>query len=252
MRSFVLILSLFISSLSTAQDLVEFENGQVANANDMNANFSSLKEAIDAVNVEAGGCSATQQDNTVLFECADGTSAVLAGAGTVVQLGEGVTGETPPINFDTGPIVCKDNNDTIISEATGIGAGCDVGIAGNSDDLRLVNDPTTQTVLVGTKFSRNVWFTEVDCQGAPIGGLSGARIFTINGEFFTQVGDTLGSILGKSYRSGSYLSTTGSFNPASNCINQDGILNGYRQLAPFTPPAEITNAAYPVRVEQLP
>ena len=54
MRYFVLILSLFISSLSTAQDLVELENGQVANANDMNANFSSLKEAIDSISVEAG------------------------------------------------------------------------------------------------------------------------------------------------------------------------------------------------------
>ena len=54
MRYFVLILSLFISPLSIAQDLVEFENGQVADADDMNGNFSSLKQAIDAINVEAG------------------------------------------------------------------------------------------------------------------------------------------------------------------------------------------------------
>ena len=35
-----------------AQDLVEFQNGQVADADDMNANFSSLKEAIDALSIE--------------------------------------------------------------------------------------------------------------------------------------------------------------------------------------------------------
>ena len=61
MRSFVLILSLFISTLATAQDLVEFENGQVADADDMNANFSSLKEAIDAINIEAGATLLTGQ-----------------------------------------------------------------------------------------------------------------------------------------------------------------------------------------------
>ncbi|MDB2379476.1 putative glycoside hydrolase [Luminiphilus sp.] len=61
MRYFIFILSLFISPLSTAQDLVEFENGQVADANDMNANFSSLKEAIDSISVEAGATLLTGQ-----------------------------------------------------------------------------------------------------------------------------------------------------------------------------------------------
>ena len=54
MRYFVFILSLFISPLSIAQDLVEFENGQVANADDINANFQALKESIDSISVEAG------------------------------------------------------------------------------------------------------------------------------------------------------------------------------------------------------
>ena len=54
MRYFIFILSLFIFPLSTAQDLVEFENGQVADADDMNGNFSSLKDAIDSISIEAG------------------------------------------------------------------------------------------------------------------------------------------------------------------------------------------------------
>ena len=61
MRYVVFILSLLIFPLSIAQDLVEFENGQIANADDMNANFSSLKEAIDAINVEAGATLLTGQ-----------------------------------------------------------------------------------------------------------------------------------------------------------------------------------------------
>ena len=49
MRYFVFILSLFISPLSAAQDLVEFENGQVANADDINANFQALKGSINSI-----------------------------------------------------------------------------------------------------------------------------------------------------------------------------------------------------------
>lgn len=52
-RLFLFILLVLPLSIS-AQDLVEFQNGQVADADDMNANFSSLKEAIDALSVEAG------------------------------------------------------------------------------------------------------------------------------------------------------------------------------------------------------
>lgn len=48
MRYFVFILSLFITSLSAAQDLVAFENGEVADADDINANFQALKEYIDS------------------------------------------------------------------------------------------------------------------------------------------------------------------------------------------------------------
>ena len=51
MRSFLLIFSLFSSLLSTAQDLVEFENGQVADADDMNSNFQILDERL--ANMEA-------------------------------------------------------------------------------------------------------------------------------------------------------------------------------------------------------
>ena len=70
MRYVVFILSLFIFPLSIAQDLVEFENDQVADTNDINANFSSLKEAIDSISVEAG---ATLLTGRGLPDTSDGT-----------------------------------------------------------------------------------------------------------------------------------------------------------------------------------
>ena len=60
----------------------------------------------------SGGCSATQQDNSVLIECADGTSGVIAGAGTVLVLPDPVIGE--PIDtstLPTGEIIIHDGQD---------------------------------------------------------------------------------------------------------------------------------------------
>ena len=47
-RFFPLILFIFPVGLS-AQDLVEFENGKLANAEDINANFQALKDSIDGI-----------------------------------------------------------------------------------------------------------------------------------------------------------------------------------------------------------
>lgn len=49
MRYFVFILSLFIFPLSIAQDLVEFENGQIADADDMNGNFQNLDDRLTSL-----------------------------------------------------------------------------------------------------------------------------------------------------------------------------------------------------------
>lgn len=54
MRYVIVAILGLLPTISYSQDLVEFENGQVADADDMNANFSSLKEAIDSISIEAG------------------------------------------------------------------------------------------------------------------------------------------------------------------------------------------------------
>jgi len=47
-------IALLIPSLAVSQELTQFENGQVANAEDINSNFTLLKEAIDSVSLRAG------------------------------------------------------------------------------------------------------------------------------------------------------------------------------------------------------
>ena len=50
MKRLLLLTLLIIPPLLSAQDLVEFENGQIASADEINANFQALKDSIDAVN----------------------------------------------------------------------------------------------------------------------------------------------------------------------------------------------------------
>ena len=79
-RSFTALLLLPLSALAQTQVPNVFEDGTPASAAEVNENFQYVLENA------SGGCSATQQDNSVLIECADGTSGVIAEAGTVVAL----------------------------------------------------------------------------------------------------------------------------------------------------------------------
>ena len=47
-------ISLTFAPLSIGQELFEFENGQVADADDINTNFQTLKNAIDSISSEDG------------------------------------------------------------------------------------------------------------------------------------------------------------------------------------------------------
>ena len=47
-------IAMLIPSLAVSQELTQFENGQVANAEDINSNFTLLKEAIDSISLRAG------------------------------------------------------------------------------------------------------------------------------------------------------------------------------------------------------
>ena len=53
MKKLIALLFSFVVCGVLAQELTEFENGQVANADDINANFEALKDAIQAIDTGA-------------------------------------------------------------------------------------------------------------------------------------------------------------------------------------------------------
>ena len=112
MRSLIAIAALVASVSTIAQTQVPnvFEDGTPASAAEVNENFQYVMENA------SGGCSATQQDNSVLIECADGTSGVIAGAGTVVVYPEGQAGEIDPDVFQAGDVALYDANDVLLGK----------------------------------------------------------------------------------------------------------------------------------------
>ena len=74
LKALFLVVSLFSLSSISAQDLVEFNNGRIADADDINANFDILREAIDALN---------PNDDVQLFTGEGTPSSTLGEAGDV-------------------------------------------------------------------------------------------------------------------------------------------------------------------------
>ena len=84
-----LIMGFAISPLVQAQ-LKTFKPGDVIKSSEINENFEYLEEQIgSAGNTASAQCSATRDGSSVVISCSDGSSAVLAGAGTVVTYPEG-------------------------------------------------------------------------------------------------------------------------------------------------------------------
>lgn len=96
---------LLLPGSAFGQELHTFENGQVADAQKINDNFNYVLENA------SGGCTVQQVDNSAEITCADGTSAVVPGYGTVVIVPEGsASGEVPPEVISGGTITLVDGN----------------------------------------------------------------------------------------------------------------------------------------------
>ena len=151
----LLALLLLLPGLAFAQGLHTFLNGEVADADKINQNFNYVLENA------SGGCSATQQDNSVLIQCADGTSGVIAGAGTVVIYPEGgITGEPPVQSWPTGEIVWQD--------ASGLYIGASInGWTALIDGYRvgIENDEAEEKVRLVGGSAAWLWFLTEDCTG---------------------------------------------------------------------------------------
>ena len=242
-----LLFLLLLSAVASAQQLHTFNNGEVADADKINQNFNYVLENA------SGGCTVEQVDNTAEITCADGTTAVVPGYGTVVVYPEGLVGEAPPTDYDTGQIVAYDANDVVLGEvklATSNGPFLYLDrVPDDVNDYReamlWLNDDAQTIVLTGTR-NTGVWFLDDACQGSPFSQYKTQLIRYGDSYFvadFDQVGEQL---LFKSYRRPAFEEYE-----AQDCISGDYVNTGYL-TRPYTPAPEILNAAYPVRLEQLP
>ena len=106
-----ILLLLPLSALAQTQVPNVFEDGTPATAAEVNENFQYVLENA------SGGCSVEQVDNTAEITCADGTTAVVPGYGTVVVYPEGQIGEVDPLSYDDGEIVVIDFNGVTVAKA---------------------------------------------------------------------------------------------------------------------------------------
>ena len=204
----------------------------------------------------SGGCSATQQDNSVLIECADGTAGVIAGAGTVVVYPDGELSPSDPIIYPTGDIVAIDANDVVLAKATAL-SSITFGLTVTSEGqvLALANVADSQEVLLTGTVTRNTWiyYRDIGCVGSPFVDRGSGNLIEVGGVFYAWAPDTSPqALLMKSRKEGGMVGRdTGTYNPNGEC--EDGTYTvGALPAAVFTPAPEILNAAYPVRLEQLP
>ena len=248
MRLFAFVL--LLPALSLAQVPHTFNNGEVADAEQINQNFNYVLENA------SGGCSATQQDNSVLIECADGTAGVIAGAGTVVVYPEGELNPSDPIIYPAGDIVAMDANDVVLAKATARSSITFIlTVTSEGQVLALANVVDSQEVLLsgGTSINTYIYYRDIGCVGSPFVDRGSGNLIEVGGVFYAWAPDTsLQTLLMKSrIEGGAVGSVTGSYFPSGEC--EDGTYTARAvPAAVFTPPPEILNAAYPVRLEQLP
>lgn len=239
-----ILLLLPLSALAQTQVPNVFEDGTPASAAEVNENFQYVLENA------SGGCSATQQDSSVLIECADGTSGVIAGAGTVVVLPAAIVGATPDASsIPTGAFVVVDADETLVGKWVK-GNGEFTIELDDSFQMVLANDDDTQQVVVKTGF-KTVWYPEVDCQGIKFIREANFQYLWENpdGGNLLDVGGRYNfNLLIRSYHR--YDASLAAW----ECVNED-VPNSTPicyALEVESLPVEVTQAAYPLRIEQLP
>ena len=251
MSRFVVLLAACVSLPVFAQ-LNTFNNGEVADADKINQNFQYvLKNA-------SGGCSATQQDNSVLIECADGTSGVIAGAGSVLLLPVGEVGETPDYSVvNVGEFYWADGNGVFLGKrAGGLESSANQNVYSDVDRfwIDLAMNHSAEQVFIDPYYYEVV-YTQPDCGGPPLTGQITRSVFMLGGGYAVWSAETLPSqTLLYSIKTTKYFNnSTGEWVDESECSNfaEPGPGNG-KFVIPYTSAPEILNAAYPVRLEQVP
>ena len=247
MRYLLLPLLLIFPALASAQELHTFSNGEVADAEKINENFEALKSEISG----SGGCSAEQDGSSVVITCADGTSGVLAGAGTVVVYPEGVTGDQPPVTVNSGDIVLVDGNGIILGKASSGSSGYFLENGDTGFLMTVNNAATTETVIMAGCRGCDLWYTDEECTNGPFIRRNESYIYRLDDTFLIPVPDAEGAeLLLKGYRRGAHY-RYGELQESRPCGSAMETMQ-VTVPAVFNLPTEWSSAAYPVRLEQLP
>ena len=252
-----LIVGFAISPLVQAQ-LKTFKPGDVIKSSEINENFEYLEEQIGSAGDAASAqCSATQNGNNVVISCTDDSSAVLAGAGTVVAYPEGVIGEAPLDTLPSGEVVWVDATGTVLAKVfrSGISNYVNFGLNQLVREVvgHLINLDESQEVVVSA-FSSGGQFYYIDSGGTPYGWNTSFthNLLDLDGRLYTLSAKlTDGTLMRGLRKSGAWNKSTGVYTPTSECTEVEQVVPTY-SLSEFTPAQEVLNAVYPVRLEQLP
>ena len=254
MFRFTLPMLLVFSTSVPAQELVQFQNGQVADADDINANFQTVSDRLTLLE-QAGGCSVTQENSGARLTCADGSSAIIANGGKVLVYPEGTLGGVPIIEYNTGDIVAKDANEIVLGKVIG---------AGNSAQILLREDPVlwgmlhnhaaTETIKLTSKDYNYLLFMEEGCTGTPFVSFLRDSRWPVDagvlGLFVKVDGAELENLLFKSRIMNAGIRFD-QFNEVGECENGQFVHEAYLATE-YIPAPEIRNAVYPYLLHQLP
>jgi hypothetical protein len=208
-------------------------------------------------------CSATQDGSRVIIACNDGTSGILASAGTVVSYPSGQT-SIDASEFPTGEIVVIDGAGVILGRFS---ARFSENIYFYITRLNNIDEPELLAIIGNDYFAQGlqiynaanmfVYYNETDCQGQAFikGGLGYAYIDYVhsgpNGALLARsYSDSQGytQIL-KSYTLGVRKETV---ETNTNCLNGEIVSYDAYPFFPYYPANEFLDAVSPVGITQLP
>ena len=239
-----------LPTLALAQELHTFKNGEVADADKINETHQYI------LNNASGGCSVEQVDNTAEITCADGTTAVVPGYGTVMVFPEGENGSLPNVTYDTGDVVVYDANDVVLArvlyaEENLYQVKLAVQDVNEAYQAYIANEPDANKVVIRVYGTHYIYFLDENCAGAVWKANSrwdslsrhAAKLWATPWPLDTSTQETL---LFKSRK----LMSNRMLDEAT-CENGEYVRETYLAVE-YTPAPEILNAAYPVRLEKLP
>ena len=206
-------------------------------------------------------CSVSQVANTAEIQCGDGSSAILAGAGTTVVLPSGII-SSDAINYLAGDIIIEGADGTIIGPLTGsLFNNCyKSSLSDHLDEfeqvsgggtVKVCNISSLREVRIAPEEYPLVYFQDENCSGQPWLIVPNNRrvrypVYMPNRQqWYVHEGINLRTILARSYSS-----TLGS--QSQSCYRVEQAYNNASLLVDFEIPEQVLGAEYPASARQLP